>query len=134
MLTQTWRLCRLLRKITLVIVIPRVAKGSVIREPVRLIRGFFFVRIILNRVQLGDAIIRNLNQVSERLREAIKRGVPIVYGIVTRIVVQFEERIFLNDAFYFLVQFDCRKLQQPYGVLQLRGKRQVLRQLELESR
>src|SRR5687768_8267417 len=127
MLTQTWRLRRLLRKITLVIIITRVAKRSVIRKPVRLIRGFFFVGIILDREQLGAAIIRNLNQVSERLREAIKRGVSIVYGVVTQIVVQFQERILLNDAFYFLVQFNCRKLQQPYGVLQLRGKRQVLR-------
>ncbi len=45
----------------------------------------------------------------------------------------FEQRIFLQQALDLGVELERRKLQQPDRLLQLRGERQVLRELELEG-
>jgi hypothetical protein len=54
-------------------------------------------------------------------------AVSIIGGIIRRNIVKLQQGIFLGHAFDFLVQLNRGKLQQPYGLLQLRRKRQVLR-------
>jgi len=46
-------------------------------------------------------------------------------------VFALEERIFREKFLELLIQFHGRELQQAYRLLQLRGQRQVLRELEL---
>ncbi len=40
-----------------------------------------------------------------------------------RFVVALQQGIFLQEALEFLVEFQRRQLQEPYRLLQLRGKR-----------
>ena len=79
-------------------------------------------------VSVSDWWWRSLPQVRAPRQTIGWRNHPILFA---QSFVPLQERIFLQEMLYLLVEFQRGQLQQPDGLLQLRGERQVLRQLEL---
>ncbi len=72
---------------------------------------------------------------------ALRRRIGLGFGAFRRrgvegqrLVVGFEEGVQLEHLLDFLLQLQCRQLQQPDRLLQLRRQRQMLRQADLQGR
>ena len=59
------------------------------------------------------------------------RGAGGCARLLLAALLALEQRVVLQEALDFLVEFERRQLQQPDRLLQLRRQRQVLRKSEL---